>query len=259
MEPDPLMTPRLEAWLRRTQTPLDLLALLTIWLTILPLTTATGTGTITWWLVARLVLSTTYGIDIVVRARLSTHTWRYLRTHPLGVVVVVIPALRVVFSVRLLRAMFHRGNLGHFLFVALVLLLNGVIMVYTFEVDAPGANIVTLADSLWWACVTVATVGYGDFYPVTTGGRITAVALMVLGLTSAAVVTAQIASSFMDQAAARRATLAAAGPQPATGRRRGSAPPAPPVDDLHAKLDRIERLLAAAAATAEGDPDPADS
>src|SRR6478735_4105665 len=157
MEPDPLTTPRLEAWVQRTQTPLDLLALFTIWLTILPFTGATDTGGVTWWVLARFALSTIYGIDIVRRARLSTNWWRYLRAHPLGVLVVLFPAIRVVFSVRLLRAMFHRGNLGHFLFVALVLLLNGVIMVYTFEVDAPGANIVTLADSLWWACVTVAT------------------------------------------------------------------------------------------------------
>jgi hypothetical protein len=82
---------------------------------------------------------------------------------------------------------------------------------------------------------------------------------MVLGLTSAAVVTAQIASSFMDQAAARRAALAAEGAPSTSGRRRGSAPAAPPVDDLHAKLDRIERLLAAGVSTAEGESDPGGS
>jgi len=244
MEPDPLMTPRLEAWVARTQTPLDLLALLTIWLTILPFTSAVDTSGLNWWIVARAALSTVYGIDIAVRARRSTNPWRYLRTHPLSVLVVVVPTLRIVFSVRLLRAMFHRGNLGHFLFVALVLLLNGVIMVYAFEENAPGANIVTIGDSLWWACVTVATVGYGDYYPVTAGGRLTAVGLMALGLTSAAVVTAQIASSFMDQAAARRVALGADGSS-------GSRPT--PADDVHAKLDRIERMLAAGAPSAEGD------
>src|SRR5262249_47887949 len=38
-----------------------------------------------------------------------------------------------------------------------------------------GADITKVGDALWWAVVTVATVGYGDYYPVTTFGRIIAV------------------------------------------------------------------------------------
>jgi hypothetical protein len=51
---------------------------------------------------------------------------------------------------------------------------------------------------------TVSTVGYGDYTPVTAGGRVVAVCIMLVGLTSVAVITAQIASSFMDQASSRR-------------------------------------------------------
>ena len=72
---------RLEDWLRRTQTPLDLVALMTIWLTILPFTRVTDTSSFTFWVIGRLMLSCLYGIDILVRARLSTAP-RQLREAP---------------------------------------------------------------------------------------------------------------------------------------------------------------------------------
>jgi voltage-gated potassium channel len=247
MEPDRLMTPRLEAWLSRTRTPLDLLALMTIWLTILPFTGSTDTKGFTSWTISRLALSAIYGLDLLVRARLSAAPHRYVLVHPVALAAVVVPPVRILFSLRLLHAMFRRGNLGYFLFVALALILNGVVLVYVFERDAPGANIVTVGDAFWWAAVTVSTVGYGDFFPVTLGGRITAVTLMGIGLVSAAVVTAQIASSFMDQASARRAALAGdedveLGPEPPS--RFDLDDPGPPPDEsIHERLDRIEALL----------------
>jgi voltage-gated potassium channel len=45
-----------------------------------------------------------------------------------------------------------------------------------------GANITTYGDALWWAAVTTTTVGYGDYYPVTTEGRLVAVGLMIVGI-----------------------------------------------------------------------------
>ena len=181
--------------MKATTTPLDFIALATIWLTILPFTKATDTTTLTFWVVGRLVLSSIYGIDLAIRCHLSTNGRRYFVKHPVSIAAVLVPPVRIIFSLRLLTAMFRKGNLGHFLFVAMMLVLNGVILVYFFEVDAPGSNIHTLGESLWWAAVTVATVGYGDYYPVTPGGRITAVMLMAVGLITAAVITAQVSSA----------------------------------------------------------------
>ena len=48
------------------------------------------------------------------------------------------------------------------------------------------------------------TVGYGDYSPVTMAGRVTAVFIMAIGILTLAVVTAQVASSFVDQATRRR-------------------------------------------------------
>lgn len=70
------------------------------------------------------------------------------------------------------------------------------------ERDAPGANITTWGDALWWAATTVTTVGYGDRYPVTFEGRIVAVLLMVVGIGVVGTVTGSVASWFVSRVAA---------------------------------------------------------
>ena len=51
-----------------------------------------------------------------------------------------------------------------------------------FESSSPDANITTGGDALWWAIVTITTVGYGDKYPVTALGRLTGVFVMFAGV-----------------------------------------------------------------------------
>lgn len=247
--------PRLDDWLARTTTPLDLLALCTIWLTVVPITNLDNlAGKPLYWWAGRIALSFIYFVDMAIRVRLSGQGIRYAFRHPVGVLAVVVPAVRILFSLRLLGAMFRKGNLFHFLFVAGILLLNISVIVYAFETRASGANITSIGIALWWACVTVATVGYGDYYPVTVGGRVTSVALMVIGLTTIGVVTAQISSTFMDQAAARRAALAPSDTS-LLARSATTAAPTAPVDqgDVEVRLARIEQLLLEQAARASGD------
>ena len=81
-------------------------------------------------------------------------------------------------------------------------------VVYNAERQAPGSNIHTLGDSLWWAATTVTTVGYGDRYPVTGTGRVMAVMLMLTGIALVGVVTAAVASYFVNLV--RQATTAQA-------------------------------------------------
>ena len=63
-----------------------------------------------------------------------------------------------------------------------LIIIFGGIGVYLAEYHHAGANITKLGDALWWAVVTVATVGYGDYYPVTAVGRIIAVFMMLSGI-----------------------------------------------------------------------------
>lgn len=66
------------------------------------------------------------------------------------------------------------------------------------ERAAPDANITTFPDALWWAVTTVTTVGYGDHFPTTGLGRLIAVGLMIGGIALLGVVTATLASWFVQ-------------------------------------------------------------
>jgi voltage-gated potassium channel len=61
------------------------------------------------------------------------------------------------------------------------------------------ANIRTYGDALWWALSTMTTVGYGDRYPTTVEGRLVAAGLMLCGVALLGVVTAALASWFVDR------------------------------------------------------------
>jgi len=166
-----------------------------------------------------------------------------LITHPVGLAAVILPPVRVIFSLRLVRSIFRRGHLARFLLAASVLVLNGAIIVYLVERHAAHSNIHTLGESLWWSVTTVTTVGYGDYVPVTTAGRVTACFIMAIGLLTLAVLTAQVASSFVAQGASRPQR----GPQADAAREVTLA-------ELDRRLARIEELLAATTSPPRGGP-----
>jgi len=67
---------------------------------------------------------------------------------------------------------------------------------YLFYVSEPDVR--NLGDGIWWALVTITTVGYGDITPVTTLGRVVASSLMLLGLGLIATITAIVSSKFIQ-------------------------------------------------------------
>lgn len=72
------------------------------------------------------------------------------------------------------------------------------------EDSAAEANIHTASDAIWWSLVTVATVGYGDKYPVTDQGRMVGVALMIVGVGLFGVFTSYLAQWFVAPRNGRR-------------------------------------------------------
>jgi voltage-gated potassium channel len=107
----------------------------------------------------------------------------------------------------------NRGQYA--LFVALMLtfivLSTGTVLVLQFESRSPDANIVTGGDALWWALVTLTTVGYGDFYPVTTLGRMTGVAVMAAGIGLIGALASILASVLVPSPDEQAAAATAAG------------------------------------------------
>jgi voltage-gated potassium channel Kch len=82
-------------------------------------------------------------------------------------------------------------------FLVLLVVEIGSILVVVAERNAPNANITTAGDALWWAVVSVTTVGYGDKYPVTQAGRIIGTLLLIGGVGLFGVFTGYVAGVFL--------------------------------------------------------------
>jgi voltage-gated potassium channel len=175
---------------------------------------------------------------------LAPDRWRFARTHLLDLVIVVIPLLRplrilrasralrllrlsrllafVLVGLRRARLILMERGLNYVLLVVVVIVFAAAGVEATLERTAPGSNIHSYGDALWWAIVTITTVGYGDRFPVTAGGRGVAILLMVTGIALFGVLAASLSSYFMGQK------------QEDLGER---------LTDVSNRLERIERLL----------------
>lgn len=146
-------------------------------------------------------------VDLAIRTFLAPKRLQYLARHPIDVISCVVPALRGLRVLRVLTAgqwLVRRGSrlaIGRTAsaLVLAVLFVSFVasLAVYDAERGAPGANITSFGDAVWWSFTTMSTVGYGDAYPVTFVGRAVAVSLMVVGVSILGIVSATLASSFI--------------------------------------------------------------
>lgn len=112
---------------------------------------------------------------------------------------------------------------------ALVVVEAAATLILGVESKSPQANILTAGDAEWWTIVTMATVGYGDKYPVTTAGRVIAVFVMIVGVGLFGVLTSFLAQWFVR---ARRTDNANPAAAPAS------------VEDVQALLARLDTLNA---------------
>nr|WP_298521919.1 ion transporter [uncultured Halomonas sp.] len=117
-------------------------------------------------------------------------------------VVQILRLLRALKSMRMLwRLMFRNRAKGIFASAAtttLLLVAFGSMTILLVESPNPDSPIDTAEEALWWAFVTVTTVGYGDYYPITTLGRVVAVLLMICGVGLFGSFAAYVGSLFID-------------------------------------------------------------
>ncbi len=115
----------------------------------------------------------------------------------------LIRLLRVIRAFRSTRHLLNhifankaQGTFTSISIIAILLVIFSAIGILQVEND-PNSNIKTAEDAIWWAYVTITTVGYGDKFPVTTEGRIIAAILMTAGVGLFGTFTAFVASWFV--------------------------------------------------------------
>ena len=144
-----------------------------------------------------------FAVDFGVKVAVAPARRAFLRRHWLDALIVVIPFIRPLRIVRLIlygsrafRGARRMAQLDFLLVWALGLVILGATAVLSFE-QAVDSAIETFPGALWWAVVTVTTVGYGDMVPATAGGQAIAVALMVGGIGIFGGLAANLAAFFV--------------------------------------------------------------
>ncbi|MGE8203878.1 potassium channel family protein [Heyndrickxia sp. NPDC080065] len=146
-------------------------------------------------------------VDYVVRVILAKDKWKHIKSNPLDLIALIpldqiFRTIRIVRLVRTLRliAIFERKNslfkqlldkynIDKLLIILIVLMFSASLSMKWLE-----PSIHTYGEALWWSVVTMTTVGYGDYYPVTSAGRIIAGFLMFTGITLIGTITGTVAA-----------------------------------------------------------------
>jgi voltage-gated potassium channel len=197
----------LEVWEKRAEIPLIIFSIL--FLISYSWQVLAGGECSTWGVLEtiNLVVWLIFVIDYVVRLSLASQRGQWFSKHLFDLVIVVLPALRPLRLLRLVTLLHVlnrtaggavRSQVLTFAIGSTVILLY-IAALAVLEAERSEGAITTFGEALWWAIVTITTVGYGDYAPVTFMGRSVAVGLMIGGVVLVGVIVGTLSSWIVER------------------------------------------------------------
>lgn len=155
--------------------------------------------------IIQMILWGLFAADYCIRLYLAPRRLYFITHNLMNLAIVLLPAWRIVSFLAMIHLTANRqykrlSELGMKLFgYTAIFIIMFALSIYSVESSEPGAMIRDLPTAYWWMFTTLATVGYGDVYPVTGIGRVIAVIVMLYGGGLVAVATGALASWIIEK------------------------------------------------------------
>ena len=186
--------------------------------------------------IIQMILWGLFAADYCIRLYLAPRRLYFITHNLMNLAIVLLPAWRIVSFLAMIHLTTNRqykrlSELAVKLFgYTAIFIIMFALAIYSVESSEQGAMIRDLPTAYWWTFTTLATVGYGDVYPITGIGRVIAVVVMLYGVGMVAVATGALASWIIEKIGGREEQE-----YPATKA---------DVDDLRQEISELRALLA---------------
>lgn len=227
----------LAAWEERSSTPMFVASVLYLLAYAAPIMSTRIQEPYDGYLnIIQMILWGLFAADYCIRLYLAPRRLYFITHNLMNLAIVLLPAWRIVSFLAMIHLTANRqykrlSELAVKLFgYTAIFIIMFALAIYSVESSEPGAMIRDLPTAYWWTFTTLATVGYGDVYPVTGIGRVIAVVVMLYGVGMVAVATGALASWIIEKIGGREEQE-----YPATKA---------DVDDLRQEISELRALLA---------------
>lgn len=227
----------LAAWEERSSTPMFVASVLYLLAFAAPIMSTRIQEPYDGYLnIIQMILWGLFAADYCIRLYLAPRRLYFITHNLMNLAIVLLPAWRIVSFLAMIHLTANRqykrlSELAVKLFgYTAIFIIMFALAIYSVESSEPGAMIRDLPTAYWWTFTTLATVGYGDVYPVTGIGRVIAVVVMLYGVGMVAVATGALASWIIEKIGGREEQE-----YPATKA---------DVDDLRQEISELRALLA---------------